>query len=224
MPGPDATERSDEHSDTGDPGRHAPSDAELLDAALTAFAEQGYSGTSVRRLARELGVHHNHIPQRFGSKERLWYAAVDHGFGIVYRDLLSAFAEPFPDELSRLRALVVRFIEVNAQRPALLRIVNSEAVIGGARLEHLFREYIEPVRRYGEAVLAKLEARGEVRTASVGLIYFLMASGAGGPIVFPGLAERFGVGLDPSDPEAVHRLAVETVDVLFDGISQHPDD
>ena len=219
MPGPDVTRRDDELRDAAASGRHSPSDAELLDAALTAFAEQGYSGTSVRRLARELGVHHNHIPQRFGSKERLWYAAVDHGFGLVYRDLLTAFAEPFPDELSRLKALVVRFIEVNAQRPALLRIVNSEAVIGGARLEHLFREYIEPVRRYGEAVLAKLEARGEVRTSSVGIIYFLMASGAGGPIVFPGLAERFGVGLDPSDPEAVHRLAVETVDVLFGGIS-----
>jgi AcrR family transcriptional regulator len=224
MAEPDTTERSARRTPTGDDGRAAPSDAELLDAALVAFAEQGYSGTSVRRLARQLGVHHNHIPQRFGSKERLWYAAVDHGFGIVYRDLLRAFAEPFPDELARLRALVVRFIEINAQRPALLRIVNSEAVIGGARLEHLFREYIEPVRRYGEAVLSKLEARGEVRTASVGIIYFLMASGAGGPIVFPGLAERFGVGLDPGDPEAVHRLAVETVDVLFDGIRRHPDD
>src|SRR5690606_28627707 len=190
-----------------------PSNAELLDAALVAFAEQGYEGTSVRRLARELGVHHNHIPQRFGSKERLWYAAVDHGFGIVYRDLMQAFGEPFPDELSRLRAMVVRFIEINADRPALLRIVNSAAVTGGPRLEYLFTSYIEPVRRYGSRVLSKLEARGEVTTSSAGILYFLMASGAGGPIVFPGLAERLGVGLDPSDPDAVHRLAVETVDV-----------
>lgn len=195
-----------------------PTDAQLLDAALTAFAELGFAGTSVRQLARDLGVHHNHIPQRFGSKERLWYAAVDHGFGIIYDDLVTALDEPFPDELSRLRAMVVRYIEINAARPALLRIVNSEAVIGGPRLEYLFTNYIEPVRRYGSRVLSKLEDQGLVSTSSAGILYFLMSSGAGGPIVFPGLAERLGVGLDPSDPDAVHRLAVQTVDVLFDGV------
>lgn len=202
----------------GAPDDVSPSDAELLDAALHAFAERGYAGTSVRQLARDLGVHHNHIPQRFGSKERLWYAAVDHGFGMVYRDLMAAFDEPHDSELARLRAMVVRFLVLNAARPDLLRIINSEAVIGGPRLEYLFDTYIEPVRRYGEHVLSKLEARGEVNTSSVGILYFLMASGAGGPIVFPLLAERLGIAVDPDDPEATHRLAVETVDVLFDGV------
>jgi AcrR family transcriptional regulator len=204
----------------GDDAVAHPSDGELLDAALEAFAENGYAGTSVRELARRLGVHHNHIPQRFGSKERLWYTAVDHGFGLVLNELMSAFEEPAPelDELARLRTMVVRFIEINAARPALLRIVNSEAVIGGARLEYLFRAYIEPVRRYGSHVLSKLQARGEVSTSSAGILYFLMAGGVGGPIIFPGLADRLGVGLDPADPDAVHRLAIEMVDVLFDGL------
>lgn len=195
-----------------------PSDAELLDAALDAFAVFGYAGTSVRRLARSLGVHHNHIPQRFGSKERLWYSAVDHGFGILNRQLLEVFSEQYPSELARLRALVVRFIEINAARPAVLRIVNSEAVNGGDRLTYLFTEYIDPVRQYGRHVLAKLEAAGEVSTSSAGILYFLMATGAAGPIVFPALADRLGVGLDAADPAAVHDLAVEVVDVLFDGI------
>lgn len=218
MSGADLSSSSTSSSPDGTGADAAPSDAEVLDAALIAFAEQGYAGTSVRQLARSLGVHHNHIPQRFGSKERLWYAAVDHGFGIVYSDLNRSFAEPFPDELSRLRAMVVRFIEINAARPALMRIVNSEAVIGGPRLEYLFNEYIEPVRRYGSKVLSGLAQRGEVVPMPVGMLYFLMASGAGGPIVFPGLAERLGVGLDPSDPQAVHELAVQTVDMLFDGV------
>jgi AcrR family transcriptional regulator len=202
----------------GDGAAVHPSDGELLDAALEAFAEQGYAGTSVRELARRLGVHHNHIPQRFGSKERLWYTAVDHGFGLILEELMSAFEEPAHDELARLRTMVVRFIEINAARPALLRIVNSEAVIDGPRLEYLFRAYIEPVRRYGSHVLSRLEARGEVSTSSAGILYFLMAGGIGGPIIFPGLADRLGVGLDPADPDAVHRLAVEMVDVLFDGL------
>ena len=58
-------------------------------AALDEFAENGFAGTSVRKLARDLGVSHNLIPQRFGSKERLWYAAVDQGFGALATDLFA---------------------------------------------------------------------------------------------------------------------------------------
>ena len=53
------------------------SDADVLDLALDAFADQGYDGTSVREVCRRLGVSHNLIHERYGSKERLWYAAID---------------------------------------------------------------------------------------------------------------------------------------------------
>jgi AcrR family transcriptional regulator len=197
------------------------SDAQVLDAALDAFAEEGFAGTSVRSLARRMGVNHNHIPQRFGSKERLWYAAVDHGFRVIRRDLYSMLEASFPDELSQLRAVIVRYVEISAARPALLRIINQEAVLGGPRLEYLFSAYIDPVYRFGSGLLAKLEAQGAVRTDSAGLLYFFMTNGVAGPIVFPGLASRLGVGLDQADPAAVHELAVAAVDLLFDGLTTH---
>src|SRR5690606_37198443 len=151
---------------------------------------------------------HNHIPQRFGSKDRLWYAAVDHGFRVIRRDLFSMIDEPFPDELTRLRAMVVRFVEINSARPALLRIINQEAVLGGPRLEYLFGTYSEPVYRLGSSILRKLEEQGQVRTDSAGLLYFFMTNGVAGPIVFPGLASRLGVSLDQADADAVHEHAV----------------
>ena len=43
--------------------------------------------------SRQLGVSHNLIPQRFGSKDRLWYAAVDQGFGTLLSDLLPVVVE-----------------------------------------------------------------------------------------------------------------------------------
>src|SRR4051812_45978949 len=90
-----------------------PSDDDLLDAALAAFAEFGYEGTSVREIARRLEVSHNLIPQRFGSKERLWYAAVDHGFGTLLIELLPVADDTYSDDVARLRAWMVRFIEAN---------------------------------------------------------------------------------------------------------------
>ena len=194
-------------------------DAEVLDAALDAFAEEGFAGTSVRSLARSIGVHHNHIPQRFGSKEQLWYAAVDHGFRVIRRELATLTDAPFEDDLARLRAGIVRYVEVNAARPSMLRIINQEAVLGGERLEYIFTAFIEPVYEFGGALLRKLEEQGKVRTDSAGLLYFFMTNGIAGPIVFPGLAARLNVSVDGNDPAAVHAHAELAVELLFDGLS-----
>lgn len=195
-----------------------PTDA-LLDAALEAFADHGYDGTSVREVARRLGVSHNLIPQRVGSKEELWFAAVDHGFGALAADLVAAAAASADlDDVEQLRALVTAFIAANARRPALLRIINQEAVAEGPRLDHLFLHYIDPVRAYGSDLLARLEAEGRVRSGSVGLVYFLMTHGAGGPLALPGLAARFGAAVDPTDAEAVRRHAEAATAAIFDGL------
>lgn len=193
-------------------------DDDLLAAALEAFADRGYDGMSVRRLARDLGVSHNLIPQRFGSKERLWYAAVDHGFGALLADLLEVAQDPPADDVVALRTMIVRFVEANAARPALLRIINQEAAAPGERFDHLFDRFIEPVRRYGTEVLDQLHAAGRIRTGSVALVYFFMTHGAGGPFAMPLLAERLGESIDRDDPDALHRAAVHAVDVLFDGL------
>ncbi len=191
---------------------------QLLDAALEAFAEHGYSGTSVREIARALGVSHNLIPQRIGTKEELWRQAVDRGFGHLAIELAGALTDEHGDDVERLRAVVVRFLEANAARPALLRIIQQEAIAPGPRFDYLFEHYIDPVRVFGADLLARLRASGRLRTDSVALMYFFMTHGAGGPLTLPAMAERFGSTVDPTDPEAVRRHAQEAVDLLFDGL------
>ena len=191
---------------------------QLLDAALDAFAERGFDGTSVRELARSLGVSHNLIPQRIGSKAQLWQRAVDRGFGQLTVALAGALQEDLDDDLSRFRAVVVRFVEANAARPALLRIITQEAAAPGPRFDHLFDRYIDPVRIFGADLMARLAERGLLRTDSVGIMYFLMTHGAGGPLALPAMAERFGTVIDPNDAEAVRAHAQVTVDVIFDGL------
>src|SRR2546427_283576 len=78
------------------PGRPKAQDApvtleQILDAAFRAFATYGYDGVAVRTLNRELGVSHNLIHQRFGSKQGLWYAAVDRAFSQQVMELATAF-------------------------------------------------------------------------------------------------------------------------------------
>ena len=93
------------------------SDGALLDLALDAFADGGYEGTSVRELCRRLGVSHNLVHERYGSKELLWYAAIDHGFRRLAADLAAAATAALAvssDEIDSLRAILVRYVEVTA--------------------------------------------------------------------------------------------------------------
>jgi TetR/AcrR family transcriptional regulator len=189
------------------------SDADLLDLALDAFADQGYDGTSVREVCRRLGVSHNLIHERFGSKERLWYAAIEHGFNSLAAELAAAANEAPGDELDRLRAILVRYVEVTAERPALIRIVNHEAARPGGRLDHVYRLYIRPAHRIADMVLRDLAAAGRVRPVSPSVLHFLVGHGAGGIVSLPALSSRF-----PGGEGSLTDQAREAVDVVLRGI------
>src|SRR3979409_2332684 len=83
---------------------------QILEAALRAFATYGYDGVTVRTLNRELGVSHNLIHQRFGSKQGLWYAAVDRAFSQQVTQLATAFDPTLADPLDQLNHAIRRFV------------------------------------------------------------------------------------------------------------------
>lgn len=202
----------------GRPAQSAVSDGVLLDAALQSFAENGYEGASVREIARRLKVSHNLIPQRFGSKDKLWYAAVDQGFGRLTSDLKRESESLGNDELLVLRGLIRSFIEINALHPSLLQIINQEASQPGPRLEYLFETYIKPVRDFGEAWLTHLADEGRIKPISVTLLYFLMTHGAGGLFALPALTKRLDKGIRKKAKVSVHEQAERAVDIIFDGL------
>jgi AcrR family transcriptional regulator len=203
------------------PRRRVEDQTELLDRALAAFARYGFDGASMRDVCRELGLSHNYVYKQYGSKEALWYAAVDHGFGSLLEIFVEVVTTTEGDEIDRLRAVLVRFVEVCAESPALLQVINNEATVGGPRLDFISRTYIMPSMRLVDTLLHALQRSGRVRAIPRGMFYFLFTLGAGGPFALPALAERFGDTADPSDPEALHAYALEVVDFLLAGLQHH---
>ncbi len=202
----------------GRPAQSAVSDDALLEAVLQSFAENGYDGASVREIARGLDVSHNLIPQRFGSKEKLWYAAVDHGFGRLIQDLMQEAERLGSDELLVLRGLIASCIEMTALHPSLLQIINQEATQPGPRLDYLFAKYIKPIRDFGDAWLVRLAEEGRMAPVSVTLLYFLITHGAGGMFALPALTSRLGGSARELDSAGIREQAESAVNVLFDGL------
>src|SRR5882724_12832320 len=114
--------RTTERKRTGRPrAQDAPVTLEqILDDAFRAFATYGYDCVVVRTLNRELGVSHNLIHQRFGSKQALWYAAVDRAFSQQITQLATAFDPTLADPLDQLNHAIRRFVGYSAERPELL--------------------------------------------------------------------------------------------------------
>ena len=140
---------------------------QILDAAFRAFATYGYDGVSVRMLNRELGVSHNLIHQRFGSKEELWYAAVDLAFGQLVTELGSAFDPTLSDPLDQFRHAIRRFLVHSAQHPELLGLMNIEGRVDSERLDHIYDNYVGPALAPLGRLLDYLVARGRIRPISL---------------------------------------------------------
>src|SRR4030081_1468341 len=117
---------------------------QILDAPFRAFATYGYDGVAVRTLNRELGVSHNLIHQRFGSKKALWYAAVDRAFGQQTTELATWFDPTLTDPLDQLNHAIRRFVHYNAEHPELLGLMNIEGRVDSERLGEIYVNLISP--------------------------------------------------------------------------------
>jgi AcrR family transcriptional regulator len=118
---------------------------QLLDGAITLFAARGYEGVSTGEVAKEAGLTQSMVHYYFGSKARLWEAAVERlmrrrsgQFQVDMSDLRDL------DALSRLKVVIRRFVAANATDPHLNRILIHEAMTSSDRLEWLAVRFMRP--------------------------------------------------------------------------------
>jgi TetR/AcrR family transcriptional regulator len=204
---------------TGRPkAQDAPATLEqILDAAFRAFATYGYDGVAVRTLNRELGVSHNLIHQRFGSKQGLWYAAVDRAFGQQVTELASAFDPTLTDPLDQLNHAIRSFVHYSAERPELLGLMNIEGRVEGERLDYIYANYIAPALAPLGRLLEHLHKQRRIRPISLRALFFLIAHGAAAPFTLAPLARHFD-NTDPRRPRQVAAQAALTADVITSGL------
>jgi TetR/AcrR family transcriptional regulator len=191
----------------------------ILDEAFRAFATYGYDGVAVRNLNRELGVSHNLIHQRFGSKLGLWHAAVDRAFSQQVGELATAFDPTLNDPLDQLNYAIRRFVHYSAEHPELLGLMNIEARVDSERLDYIYDNYLGPALRPLGALLDYLQKEGRIRPISLRALFFLVAHGAAAPFTLAPLARRFD-NTDPLNSKQVDEQAALTADLITSGLAR----
>jgi len=103
----------------------------ILDAARHRFAELGLDGTSIRAIADDAGVDPALVHHYFGTKQRLFVAAMELPFET--EDLVRLFADAPRDEVGyRLARLFLSIWDDDERRAPLLGIVRSAITDAGA--------------------------------------------------------------------------------------------
>ena len=190
----------------------------VLDAAEALFAAKGFAATSLQEIADRAGVSRGTPSYFFATKERLYQAVLDRVFAEFWAALDEArqrvVAEGGAPE-AVLQAEVEAYLDVLVARPTIVRLVEWEALAGGAHLG-ASRPHVDAVRR-GLAAVGEELARGGFRGADPAQVLLSVVALCWFPLAHADTLAR-AVGVDPFDPAFVAARKRHIVDLVLHGI------
>ena len=195
------------------------SDEQILEAALRMFATHGYDGMSLRSLNRELGLSHSAIRQRFGTKEDLYKAVIDHEFSAMFREIREHLrALPRPDtQLGELQSQFKAFLIVSSKHPYLNRLMNNEGLDDSWHLDHIYKKYVQPSLAPIRKLMDDLAKKKVIKPTAVRTAFFLVAHGAAALFTLDALSAKFNSADGAID---VDTLADEAARVIVNGLKR----
>lgn len=196
---------------------HAVSEERVLDLAFNAFASLGYEGTTVRELAKQLGVSHNLLNVRFGSKADLWRRAIDSRVARFGQPVFDAFDVADLDAEARLRTLVTRFCAWAAVNPDFVGITYAEGRRATWRLDYMIDAYIRPFKARLDALFAEVSQLREVRAISTSAFMAMLVQGVGFYFASRPMLEQIGEPDELAPDQAEHQV-LALADFLLAGL------
>jgi len=179
--------------------------ARALAVAAELFASQGVRATSVRQIARELGVSHTYVHMQFGTKDELVDAVLMEGDP----GLVQAFAED-----ADLESIV------EAVSRKLLRNPNDQRVLAAALLGGVWTPALERRRAAQRAFLDRMRTRLADRGRPAGDVDVRAAAAAAAALLVGWAVIRDwavpAYELEDEDPEVVEDELVKVVKHLLE--------
>ncbi|MEU1177409.1 TetR/AcrR family transcriptional regulator [Streptomyces sp. NPDC005820] len=191
-----------------------PEEESILQRGLEAFAELGYDHASARELARRLGVSHNFINDRYGSKAAFWRAVVDRALGAQLARMPEV--DPGVDDAERLRRIIAGFYRSAADAPLVGRIFVEELARDSERLDHLYERYIAPTLRTLTPSIERLVAAGRMAPVPMDVLFFAVIPPVSGMLEVP-LARRLGRS-EPASPQQLLATAEMLAELVVNGL------
>ncbi|MBL1120456.1 TetR family transcriptional regulator [Streptomyces sp. 110] len=191
-----------------------PEGESILLRGLEAFAELGYEGASARELARRLGVSHNFINDRYGSKAAFWRAVVDQALGAQLARIPQV--DESLEDAELLRQTITGFYRTAADAPLIGRLFVNEFTLDTERLDYLYEHYIAPTLQTLVPSIDRLVASGRMAPIPMDVLFFAIIPPISGMVEVP-LARRLGRS-EASSPEQLTATAESLATLVVNGL------
>lgn len=199
------------------PAQEVPAER-LIQAAVSLFAQHGFDAVSTGAIASAAGLTQSMVHYHFGTKEKLWKAAVEHimhvrgnKFSMNMEDLRDV------DSLARLKIMLRRFISANAADPDLTRILIHEGMNDSPRLKWIAKRYmIRGYKAFDDAIEAAI-ASGAVRPLPVRNVTNILVGACILTFTLSRLLKEV-YGEEPTSAEAISSYSDTLLEVLFKGL------
>jgi AcrR family transcriptional regulator len=179
----------------------------ILSAALKAFAQGGFEGASLPKIARMANVAPPLIHYYFSTKDNLWRETVDYSLGDLRREsaaILNATKTLAPHD--RLRALLGATTHFAARCPDHFSMIVAEARADSEHYAWLQENYTGVLFRDIVAILEEARNRKQIRDVPLEDLAFMLVGG---------ILVRFSTDPGTAKGRDVEQLADEYVEMLF---------
>ena len=184
----------------------------ILAAALETFSQQGFDGAKTRDIAARAGVTLGLLQYYFGSKPKLWEAAVDLAFEEMADPLERVLeSREFESDAERMRALLRGYVGFVARRPQFVRLMHDEGKRGGKRMRWLVDRHVKPLHDRVLPLIESLQRQGALPKALSPVHVLYCVIGCVDVIFHQAEEVKRLAGFDPCDDAEVeaHLRAVE---------------
>ena len=187
--------------------------AEIIEAGLLEFAENGFAGTKLEDVARRAGIVKGTIYRYFDSKDALFEAALKARLA-PFIDEVEQLVATFPGPSRELLRLMMRLAYSRMFQPdaqALMRIIISEGRRFPAITELYHRETVAKGRRMISAIVARGVDRGEFRAGDAADLPIVVMAPTS-------MAAGWKMTFEPFDPLDLEKFAEAHADLAFNGL------
>lgn len=189
----------------------------LLDAAIQAFSENGFKGTSTRDIAERAGVHHPLITYHFKNKERLWRAAADKVFSDFRRSLAESLEKSDQENpKKRMESLIRTYVHYAKKQPALHRVLVQEASSPNPRLDWLIETHLKPFFEATFVMIEELQQLGVAPAGNARLLFNMIRLSSGGLLAI-GNELKVSSGIDVESSDTLDEISDMIVNVFLPG-------
>ena len=135
--------------------------SQILNAAISEFAEKGFDAASIRSIADRIGVQHPLITYHYRNKDTLWRAAAEYAFDRIRAEWDESVPEGAAmSPLDRLRLEYQILFRYTALFPEFHRFMRQEAQTDTPRLRWVAEMVINPLL---ERILPQIEEAQQAR-------------------------------------------------------------